>query len=328
MFHVPVVNLDNQPLMPTTIRRARRWIASKSATPFWKKGVFCVRLNFQTQEQKQPIAVAVDPGSKKEGFTIKSEAHTFLNIQADAVTWVKDAVETRRQMRRARRNRKTPCRQPRFNKSKGGISPSTKSRWQWKLRLINWLKRLFPITHHGVEDIKAKTKEQPKWDGCFSPLEVGKKWFYSKLENLTLIQGWETKNLRDSLSLKKIKNKLSNSFDAHCVDSWVIANNIVGGHTKPDNKNILYIQPLRFHRRQLHSLQFAKNGTRRSYGSTRSQGLKRGSLVKHKKHSLSYVGGTIRNKISLHSVVTGERLTRSAKVEDCKFLTYNSWRFN
>src|SRR3990167_1323838 len=122
MFHVPVLNLDNQPLMPTTLLRARRWIASGKATPFWKKGVFCVRLNIKTEENKQPIAVGVDPGSKKEGFTVKSEAHTFLNIQADAVTWVKDAMETRRNMRRARRNRKCLCRQPRFNRKKGGLS--------------------------------------------------------------------------------------------------------------------------------------------------------------------------------------------------------------
>jgi hypothetical protein len=44
----------------------------------------------------QPVAAEIDPGSKKEGFTAKSEAHTYLNIQADAVARVKEAVETRR----------------------------------------------------------------------------------------------------------------------------------------------------------------------------------------------------------------------------------------
>ncbi len=87
MFFVPVLNLNNEPLMPTTLLRARRWIKTGKATGFWKKGVFCVKLNIETLENKQNVVVGVDPGSKKEGFTIKSEAHTFLNIQADTVDW-------------------------------------------------------------------------------------------------------------------------------------------------------------------------------------------------------------------------------------------------
>lgn len=282
MFFVPVVNLENKPLMPTTLLRAKRWILSKKATPFWKKGVFCVRLNIPSKEEKQEIAVGVDPGSKKEAFSVKSDSHTYLNIQASAVTWVKDAVEARRNARRTRRFRNTPFRKPRFNKAKGGLTPSTKARWQWKFRILNWLYKIFPISMVVVEDIKAKTKGQPKWDKSFSPLEVGKKWFYDQIPNLELKQGWETKELRDKLGLHKSKSKLSNSFDAHCVDSWVLANWYVGGHKIPDNKEILLAEPMQFHRRQLHSFQF-KAGVRRNYGGTRSMGFKRGSLVKHKK---------------------------------------------
>src|SRR5882724_2329929 len=109
MDRVFVVDSNNKPLMPTTSSRAARWIKSGKATPFWKKGVFCVRLNVVSLENKQDIVVGIDPGSKKEGFTIKAQAHTYLNIQADAVTWVKDAVEAKRNAKRARRQRKTPC---------------------------------------------------------------------------------------------------------------------------------------------------------------------------------------------------------------------------
>lgn len=327
MIHVPVLNLDNQPLMPTTNWRAARWITSGKATGFFKKGVFCVRLNVKTEENKQNIAVGIDPGSKKEGFTIKSKSHTYLNIQADAVTWVKDAVETRRNARRSRRYRKTPCRQPRFNKSKGCLPPSTKARWQWKLRILNWLYKLYPISHVIVEDIKAKSIGKKKWDKSFGPLQTGKNWFYSFIPNLTLKQGWETKELRDKFGLKKTSNKLSKSFDAHCVDSWVLANDVVGGHIEPDNKEILYLRPLRFHRRQLHAFCPRKGGERRLYGGTMSMGLKRGSLVKHSVRGLVYVGGTSKSRISLYDM-NCERLGRSFKVEDCKFLTYNSWTFN
>ena len=145
----------------------------------------------------QPIAVGIDPGSKKEALVVKSAGHTYLNVQADAVTWVKEAVTTRRQMRRARRQRTTPCRCPRFNRARGGLPPSTKAHWQWKLRLCRWLFRLYPISTVVVEDIKAATKGKRRWDARFSPLEVGKRWFYSEHGQLAPIQtrkGWETKS--------------------------------------------------------------------------------------------------------------------------------------
>ena len=40
----------------------------------------------------------------------------YLNIETHAVDWVKDHVEVRRNMRRARRFRNTPCGQNRTNR--------------------------------------------------------------------------------------------------------------------------------------------------------------------------------------------------------------------
>ncbi len=47
MLFVPVLNLNNEPLMSTTSWRASRWIKSGKATGFFKKGIFCVRLNIK-----------------------------------------------------------------------------------------------------------------------------------------------------------------------------------------------------------------------------------------------------------------------------------------
>src|SRR5215467_8853822 len=146
---VPVLDRDQRPLMPTTPSRARRWLKSGKATAFWKGGLFCVRLNVNPSAREgQSIAVGIDPGSKKEGYSVASAAHTYLNIQADAVVWVSDAVAKRRQLRRTRRGRKAPCRKPRANRLHAGakIAPSTKARWQWKLRLANLLSQLFPVS--------------------------------------------------------------------------------------------------------------------------------------------------------------------------------------
>jgi hypothetical protein len=43
---------------------------------------------------------------------------------------------------------------------------------------------MFPITMFVVEDIATATKGQRKWDASFSPLEVGKTWFYEELRKL------------------------------------------------------------------------------------------------------------------------------------------------
>ena len=131
--------------------------------------------------------------------------------------------------------------------------------------------------------------------------------------------------MRDSLGLNKTSRKMAEVFEAHCVDSWVLASSAVGGAV-PDNTRMSCVTPLQFHRRQLHALQPSKNGIRRPYGGTRSLEFKRGSVVKHPKLGVCYVGGTMGGRISLHSLEDGRRLCRNAKPSDCKFLTYSSWR--
>ena len=126
--------------------------------------------------------------------------------------------------------------------------------------------------------------------------------------------------------MKKSGQKMSDKFETHCVDSWVLANLWVGGHTAPDNKAMLYIVPLRFHRRQLHRLQAEKGGIRRPYGGTLSLHFKRGSWVKHPHYGLCYVGGNLNGRLSLHNLQDGKRLCQNAKAEDCQFLTTASWR--
>lgn len=57
-----------------------------------------------------------------------------------------------------------------------------------------------------------------------------------------------------------------------------------------------------------------------------SQGFKRGSIVKHIKKGLCYVGGENVEKklVSLHSIQTGKRFTQSAKPTDLTFKAYNT----
>ena len=327
---VPVVDVKQKPLMPTTSSRARRWIRSGKATPFWKRGMFCIRLNVEPSSRElQDVSVGIDPGSKREGFTVGSEAHQYLNLHTEAVQHVKDAVKTRREMRRGRRERNTPCRANRRNRSVGRIPPSTRARWGWKLRISAWLSKVFPISAFVVEDISAHTHGGRRWNLSFSPLQVGKKWFYTELRKISPVftkKGWETKDLRSGAGFKKSSRKLAEIFEAHCVDSYVLMRAYFGNYPPPENKQLLVVSPLRFHRRQLHRLQPAVGGVRKPYGGTRSLGFKRGSLVRHPKYGVCFIGGASTGRISLHSLSTGARLCQNAKSEDITFLAFNSWR--
>jgi RRXRR protein len=330
---VPVLDLDQCPLMPTTPARARRWLKSGKATAFWKGGLFSVRLNVNPSAREvQCIVVGIDPGSKREGYSVASAAHTYLNIQAEARDGVKDAEKDSTRMRRTRRHRKTPCRKPRRNRkqSKRKLPPSTRARWQWKLRLARVLCQLFPVQVFVVENIAATTKKgKRRWNTSFSPLEVGKHWFYEemrKLAPLHLIQGYETKALRERLGLKKSSKKLAEVWEAHCLDAWVLAYHIVGGKTMPDNQQVVCIAPFVWHHRQLHRFRPEKGGKRKPYGGTLSCGIKRGTLVTHPKWGKATVGGTMDGRLSLHDPETNRRLTQTAKVMDCYAIKLLRWR--
>lgn len=131
--------------------------------------------------------------------------------------------------------------------------------------------------------------------------------------------------INGQLNLKKNSKKSKKDFYTHCVDAWVLANQIVGGHTKVDNIRTLFLKPLKIYRRQLHVQNFSKGGLRKKYGSTRSMGFERRTLVKHPKYGLTLIGGTLKNRISLNSISDNKRLCQNAKPEDLTILTNYKW---
>lgn len=319
--------------MPCSEKRARKLMEKKRAKPYWCKGVFTIILQDEPKSRyTQEVVVGIDPGSKFNGYTVKTESKTLLNIQANAITDVKGKMEERRQNRRSRRQRNTPYRKCRFNRSSGKrLAPSTKSRWQQHLNIVKWLKKMYRITCVAVEDIAAKTwKGARKWNKNFSPLEVGKNWFYNQIKSVLKLElytfkGWETAEMRKSYGLKKNSKKDKKCFYTHCVDTFCLATEVIGGNGKPDNMFVKYLKPLRYHRRKLHEVLPKKGGFRRKYGSTLSLGINRGTLVDHIKHGLSLVGGTSKGRLSLHDLSTNRRICQNAKLEEIKILTQMRW---
>jgi hypothetical protein len=322
--------------MPCTSAKARHLFKSGKARPKRNKlGLFYVQLCYEQGPANQPLVVGIDPGSKFEGYSVVGTHETVLNLMVEAPDHVKEAVEVRRTMRRARRSRK--WRRPkrfdnRLNRKKR-IPPSTRSRWEAKARITAHLKKILPLTAVVVEDVQAVTRagKNRKWNQSFSPVQVGKEHLYTLLEQMGLQvqtpEGWQTKALREQYGLKKTTSKSQQTFESHAVDGWVLAAS-VSGATKPTCTRLWYVVGARLHRRQLHRLQASKGGERKPYGGTRSLGYKRGTLVRHPKYGLCTIGGFDRKRqtISLHAYRTNKRLTQGAKGKECRPLSWVAWR--
>ena len=334
-MRIPVLDKDRKVLMPTTPAKARMLLKTGKARPYWNKlGIFCVILTYSVEPNNQTIVMGIDPGSRFEGYSVTGTKETVLNGMSEAVTHVKKAVEQRRVMRKARRHRNCRRRKCKTNRLGGRnfLPPSTRARWSAKLRILEQLRKIIPITNVVVEDVKAVTKKgKRRWNRNFSPLEVGKNWFYEQIRGmgleLSVFGGYVTKQLRDYYHQKKTPQKSKKTFESHAVDAWVLAAG-VAGTKEPTEKGIYYWIPLRFHRRQLHRLQPSKGGIRSPYGSTRSHGLKRGTLVDHVKYGITFVGGMQQNaeRVSLVEPKTSRRLTQGAKIPDLRILTTIAWR--
>jgi RRXRR protein len=231
--------------MPCTAAKARHLFKSGKAKPKRNKlGLFSVQLCYEQEPNNQPIVVGIDPGSKFEGYSVVGTKDTVVNLMVEAPDHVKEAVSTRRRMRRARRHRK--WRRPnRFDNRLGGsarIPPSTRSRWEAKARLVAQLQKILPLTDVVVEDVQAVTRagKNRKWNAAFSPIQVGKDHLYRLLRGMGLQvhlkEGWQTKALREQYGLKKTKSKSKQTFQSHAVDGWVQAT-----RPKPQERNACFL---------------------------------------------------------------------------------------
>ena len=329
---IPIISNNGNPLMPCHPARARQLLKNNKAKKQFTNSICYLKLSKSSQENIQEISCGIDSGSKREAITVKSINKTFINILADARTGVKESLEVRKILRRTRRNRKTPYRKNKYNRKKNisFIPPSTRARWNSKLRLINILRKIYPISIYVVEDIKARSlKGKRNWNKNFSPLEVGKTYFYNILKtygNLILKEGWETFNKRTELNLVKTKNKLDKVFSAHNIDSWILANFPFDIQIYPENLDVYYFQQIELRRRQLHMFQFAKGGKRQRNGGTVSLGIPKGTIARvkiNKKYMLCYIGGNMDGKLSGHDLKTGKRISQS--IDKNKVEIYNGW---
>lgn len=149
-----VINQRNQPLMPTTSRKARLLLKQGKAKVV-KKSPFSIQLLQATGETKQEITLGVDAGSKHIGLSATTEKQEVFSAEVQLRNDIIDLLSTRRENRRTRRNR-LRYRKPRFlnrvsTKKEGWLAPSIRNKIQTHISIIEKLHKILPISKIIVE---------------------------------------------------------------------------------------------------------------------------------------------------------------------------------
>ena len=150
-----VLNMRGQPLMPCSPPKARKLLRAGKAVPVCRTP-FVIQLTVPTGETKQPITLGVDAGYKHVGLSATTAKEELLASEVELRQDVTGLLSDRLALRRARRNRKTRYRAPRFDnrvrsKHKGWLAPSVENRIQAHISRIEAVCRVLPITKIVIE---------------------------------------------------------------------------------------------------------------------------------------------------------------------------------
>ena len=141
--------------MPCSPPKARKLLRAGKAVPV-RRTPFVIQLTVTTGETKQPITLGVDAGYKHVGLSATTAKEALLASEVELRQDVTGLLSNRLALRRARRNRKTRYRAPRFDnrvrsKHKGWLAPSVENRIQAHISRIEAVCRVLPITKIVIE---------------------------------------------------------------------------------------------------------------------------------------------------------------------------------
>jgi hypothetical protein len=312
--------------MPCRPSKARKLLERSLAEKHWSRlGQFYLRLKFDPKSplnKSQPVCLAVDTGSRWDGMAVVTKERVLTTAELVLPRGIAGKLEARRQMRRARRYRKTPRRPKRFSNRRrpnGWLAPSQKAKVDFRIKVVDELCRLYPVDRFAVEDVRFDHYRK-RWGKHFSTVEIGKTRFYEHLRGLgqlSLYRGAETAEWRKKLKLPKNPCKSALKWDAHASDAIALGC-AETGCTNPTPPEFWVWRRFQTARRQLHRLEPGKGGIRVRYGGSRSVYPFRKADVVVWRGQLFRVGGFMGKRLSLHAfTLKNERVTQNARPKDC-----------
>lgn len=172
MSKVFVMDAEKRPLNPISPAKARILLTQKKAAVF-RHQPFTIILKYAVKSSTEDLRLKIDPGSKFTGIALVNDGTGEVVWGADIQhrgMVIKNALESRRSLRRGRRGRKTRYRQPRFlnrTRVKGWLAPSLMSRVENVITWVNRLRKLAPISAISQELVRFDTQimENPEVSG-------------------------------------------------------------------------------------------------------------------------------------------------------------------
>ena len=152
---VYVINKHGRPLMPCSPAKARH-LLDEGKAKIKKRTPFTIQLVYGSSGYTQEVILGVDAGSKTIGMSASTTKEELLSAEVKPRNDVVDLLSTRREFRRARRNRKTRYRKPRFDnrvrsKHKGWLAPSVEVKIQEHITAIRRVCGILPVSKVVVE---------------------------------------------------------------------------------------------------------------------------------------------------------------------------------
>ena len=147
--------MRGKPLMPCSPAKARHMLKAGKAVVV-RRTPFTIKLTIATGETKQDVTLGVDAGARHVGISATTEKEEVFASEVKLRQDITGLLADRLAFRRARRNRKTRYRAPRFNnrvrsKHKGWLAPSVENRIQAHISRIEAVCRLLPVTKIVIE---------------------------------------------------------------------------------------------------------------------------------------------------------------------------------
>ncbi|MDT9181388.1 RNA-guided endonuclease IscB [Limnospira sp. PMC 289.06] len=146
--HVFVLDTNRRPLTPCQPGVARSLLKAGKASVF-RRYPFTIILNKEVDANPEPLELKLDPGSKVTGIALKQGNRIIFAAELQhRGQQIVEALRSRRQLRRSRRNRKTQYRPARFlnrTRPQGWLAPSLQHRVDTLMTWVNRFRRLAPV---------------------------------------------------------------------------------------------------------------------------------------------------------------------------------------
>lgn len=174
---VYVLDINGQPLMPTTRHGKVRGLLNSHLAKVVKRCPFTIQLLYRSTKETQPVSLGVDAGSKHIGLAATTEKKAVYQEELAPRNDVVKLLSVRRALRCSRRNRKTRYRKSRFNnrvhsKHKGWLAPSVEVKIQEHITAIKRICQILPISEIHVETAEFDLQRLKAMEEG-SPLPVG-----------------------------------------------------------------------------------------------------------------------------------------------------------